>query len=217
MSNELVNVASFADPIEANLAKNNLEAAGVRAFLANEESVGMLWHLGNAMGWIKVQVAHDNVDVARALLNKHINPADVDARRARGDSPEAAISPNLASSDEAEAGDGHEDENEEDEPEPSLTDREKDAERACRGAFVGLLFIPLQVYVFYLLLKVFVSQERLGGRANRRALLAAAINLPVMTGICCFLRAMLSSNLDRSKSQDLTSSQIAECPMPSTR
>ena len=75
MSNELVTVASFANPIEANLAKNNLEAAGVRTFLANEESVDMLWHLGNAMGWIKVQVAHDDVDVARAFLNKHINPA----------------------------------------------------------------------------------------------------------------------------------------------
>ena len=30
MSNELVTVTSFADPIEANLAKNNLEVAGVR-------------------------------------------------------------------------------------------------------------------------------------------------------------------------------------------
>jgi hypothetical protein len=194
MSNDLVTVASFADPIEANLAKNNLEAAGVRTFLANEESVDMLWHLGNAMGWIKVQVAHDNLGVARALLNKHKKPAASTRDEPVEDPPEAALSPNLAGSDEAEAGDEHEDENQEDEPEPSLTDREKDAERACRGAFVGLLFIPLQVYVFYLLLKVFVSQERLADRARRRALVAAAINLPVMIGICCFLRAMLSSS-----------------------
>ena len=66
MSNELVTVTSFADPIEANLAKNNLEAAGVRTFLANEESVDMLWHLGNAMRWSKVQVG--NFVTSRAIV-----------------------------------------------------------------------------------------------------------------------------------------------------
>jgi hypothetical protein len=38
MSNDMVTVATFTDPVEANLAKNRLEASGVRASLANEET-----------------------------------------------------------------------------------------------------------------------------------------------------------------------------------
>jgi Putative prokaryotic signal transducing protein len=185
MRDELVTVASFADPIEANLAKNNLEAAGVRAFLANEEIVDMVWHFGNAIGWIKLQVGNDDAAVARALLGQNKNAATVRLDEPALDSLEAAESPHIPNVDEEEA--------DEDEPEPVLTGREKDAERACRGAVVGLLFLPLQLYVFYLLLKIFVSREPLADRERRKALVAAAINLPFMIALCFLLRAVLSS------------------------
>jgi hypothetical protein len=71
MSNNLVIVATFADPVEANLAKNRLEASGVRASLANEETVDMDWLLANALGWIRLEVGDQDADAARAVLNQH--------------------------------------------------------------------------------------------------------------------------------------------------
>ena len=193
MHSELVTVASFADPIEANLAKNKLEAAGVRTFLANEECVDMLWHVGNAMGWIKVQVANDDVDVARALLSQHNHPATSPLDEPVEDSLEVAKSTRVPNFDDEGEGAGDEQEDEEDEPDPILNGREKDAERACRGAVVGLLFLPLQLYVFYLLLKIFISQEPPGDRQRTKAFIAAVINLPLMIGLCFLLQAVLSS------------------------
>jgi Putative prokaryotic signal transducing protein len=191
MSNELITVATFADPIEANLVKNNLEAAGIRTYLANEESVDMLWHVGNAFGWIKVQVGNDDADAARVILGHNKSVMSTLDERVE-DLPDATESLRVSSVDDEEQ--GGQDEDVEDEPEPTLSDREKNADRACRGAVVGLLFLPLQLYIFYLLLKIFVSREPLGDRGRRKALTAAVINLPLMIGLCFLLRAVLSSN-----------------------
>ena len=57
---------SFADPIRANPTKNDLESPGVPGFIANAESVDMLWHLSHAMGWSKVQVG--NFVTSRAIV-----------------------------------------------------------------------------------------------------------------------------------------------------
>ena len=42
MSDRLATVATFGCPVEANLARNRLEVAGIKAFLADEETVGMV-------------------------------------------------------------------------------------------------------------------------------------------------------------------------------
>jgi hypothetical protein len=68
-----------------------------------------------------------------------------------------------------------------------LTKREQDADRALRGAVIGLLFLPLQLYVFWLLLRVFVSDEELGAGKRRKAVVAALINLPIMFSFCLLL------------------------------
>ena len=177
----------------------------------------MLWYLGNAMGWIKVQVADDEVDIARALLSKHINPAASTLDEPVDDSPEAALSPSLTGSDEAEAGDEHEDENEEDEPEPSLTDREKDAERACRGACCrasiystsGLCLLPLA--------EGFRLSRAPGRPRAQKSLARSRYQFAGDDWDLLFLKSHVIVDLDRSKSQDLASSQIAECLVPSTR
>lgn len=41
MDNRLVTLKTFDSPLEANLAKNRLEDAGLRVFLLGEEAVGM--------------------------------------------------------------------------------------------------------------------------------------------------------------------------------
>ncbi|HZU35229.1 MAG TPA: hypothetical protein VFA18_04955 [Gemmataceae bacterium] len=70
------------------------------------------------------------------------------------------------------------------EPPPNV--REQTARRAVRGAVLGLLLWPLQLYVFWLLLRVFLSDEPLTPETRRLATIAACINLPVIA-LCCWL------------------------------
>jgi hypothetical protein len=80
-----------------------------------------------------------------------------------------------------------------DEAEPSLSRREDDAERAFRGAVVGALFWPLQFYVFWLLLRVYLSDDALRGRHRSRAIWAAVINIPIMLAMATLFRALPAS------------------------
>src|SRR5258708_37898633 len=64
MSYRLVTLATFPAPPVAGLVKDLLAAEGVRAFLADEMTTVMFWHLGSASGWTKLQV--EEADVARA-------------------------------------------------------------------------------------------------------------------------------------------------------
>ncbi len=65
MSDDLRTVARYNTPMEADLARNRLVAAGIQAFTADDQTVGWLWHLGTALQGIKVQVAES--DLARAI------------------------------------------------------------------------------------------------------------------------------------------------------
>ncbi|MEX0586029.1 MAG: DUF2007 domain-containing protein [Pirellulales bacterium] len=68
MPTELVTVRRCINVNEAELAKMLLEAEGIRAYLADATFVSMDWLLGNAVGWIKVQVADNDADGALAIL-----------------------------------------------------------------------------------------------------------------------------------------------------
>jgi hypothetical protein len=65
---DLVNVASFPNSAEAELAKNLLESEGVPAFV-EEDATGDLFHLASPFGEVKVSVASEYVDQARAILD----------------------------------------------------------------------------------------------------------------------------------------------------
>ncbi len=65
MAKNLKTLATYATPIEADMVRNQLEASGVQAFLADDQTVGWLWHLGTALPGVKVQVAES--DLPRAL------------------------------------------------------------------------------------------------------------------------------------------------------
>jgi len=60
---DLVTIETYTDSTEAQLAKNDLIASGIQAFLAGEEG-NVLWHVPTEMGMIKLQVASE--DAARA-------------------------------------------------------------------------------------------------------------------------------------------------------
>lgn len=172
MNDKLTTVATFADPIEASIAKNRLESEGVKTVLSDEATVAMAWHLISALGGIKLQVLERDLEQAAAILEGQTEAV----------APELDFGP--SEHDETEEADltGQV---EPDEPEPLLTNREQTADRALRGAIVGILFWPAQLYVFWLLLKVLVSNEPMRPEKNWKAVVAGIINLRLWLSSVC--------------------------------
>ena len=68
MSDTLVTVATYSMPAEAHILRGRLEDEGVRAYITDEETVAVAWHLAQAIGGIKVQVAPEDAEGARAII-----------------------------------------------------------------------------------------------------------------------------------------------------
>src|SRR5205807_1391605 len=79
------------------------------------------------------------------------------------------------------------DEDDEEEEEPSEIDQV--AERAWRGALLGILFFPIQLYVFGLLIHVMFARERPSPRLWWKVGVAAVVNLSVLAFLFLFLTA----------------------------
>jgi len=160
------------------MAKNCLEALGIQGFLADVEFVTWYWTYANAIGWIKLQVGDEDADEARMLLTRH---GDLEASPSFGlEEAGDQSSPSEPVPESADQGG----EGEPDELEPAPTARYENADRAFRGAVLGVLFSPIQFYVFYLLLRVLFSTERLGNRERSKAIIAAVINSVFVTSLC---------------------------------
>ena len=56
MSEEMVTIAKFLNLGEAKLAQGKLTSAGISAFLCDENMHAMNWHMGMALGGIRLQV-----------------------------------------------------------------------------------------------------------------------------------------------------------------
>jgi hypothetical protein len=68
LNGRVVTVATFWNPVEAHVLVARLEGAGIRAFVADEQTVTMDWLLANAVGGVKVQVAESDLERARQVL-----------------------------------------------------------------------------------------------------------------------------------------------------
>jgi hypothetical protein len=78
---DLVTIASYPFLHQADTVKALLEQEGIPVFLADVNTVGMDWFLGNAIGYIKVQVPRTQAERAIALLPqnvRHSPPAGAD-------------------------------------------------------------------------------------------------------------------------------------------
>ncbi len=71
---ELVTIEKYQDTLEAELAKGRLDSAGIQSFLNGEEA-GHLY--GTGMGMLQLQVAAEDEEDARAIMNDP-GPADGD-------------------------------------------------------------------------------------------------------------------------------------------
>src|SRR5262245_51488297 len=74
MSNQLTTIATFWNPVEANLARARVEDAGVEAALADEGVAGVNWLLTSAVGGIKLQVREGDAERALEILAEVASP-----------------------------------------------------------------------------------------------------------------------------------------------
>ena len=101
-SSHPVTVARFSYPYEAYLFKGLLESRHLTAFIADEHLITMQWMWETALGGIKVQVAAEDLELARAVL------ADYQADRlvAEEDTASPDAPPDQQQADEARPGRG---------------------------------------------------------------------------------------------------------------
>ena len=64
----LVSIATYLTLAEADLARMHLAEEGITAVVADSGIVGTNWFLGNAVGYIKVQVRQSDAEVAWSIL-----------------------------------------------------------------------------------------------------------------------------------------------------
>src|SRR4051812_5239965 len=76
MTDDLMTVASFGSPVEAQIARNRLEAEGIPAVLGDDGAVNMLGFTTGALGAVKLLVASADVRRAREILADPGQPAD---------------------------------------------------------------------------------------------------------------------------------------------
>jgi hypothetical protein len=67
---DLIPIASYPTSAEAELACGRLAAAGVPAKLDGAVVADMAWHIGSALGGVKVLVSSDDAEQAHAILQE---------------------------------------------------------------------------------------------------------------------------------------------------
>jgi uncharacterized paraquat-inducible protein A len=70
MSDKLITVRTFQTLTEAEMARMLLESEGLRVFLLDTGIVNFNWFLGNAVGYIKLQVPESEAQRAVELLER---------------------------------------------------------------------------------------------------------------------------------------------------
>ena len=73
LDEELITVATSYDIVEAEMLRNQLEAEGFEVFLADENIVGVMNLLANAVGGIKIKVPAGQADEAAKFVEDYRN------------------------------------------------------------------------------------------------------------------------------------------------
>ncbi len=179
MSQSLVTIATYWNPVEARLARMYLEAAGIRSMLQNEHSVTMNWlEIANASRGVQLQVDSADVDAALEVLERESpgkdeigdewdTPKEIAIEEGEEPIAESAVPSPL--SPEVD-----------DEKYAPLNPRELRIKRAFVTSIVGLLFLPLEFYCTYLLGVSLISKEPVRSSLRQTARKAAIINGAVL-------------------------------------
>lgn len=84
MSNLAV-VARYSFPLDAQIAKSNLESAGIAAYIADEHTINMQWLYSDALGGVRVLVAVSDLEEAREILGEDFSPSVIEASGSGGE------------------------------------------------------------------------------------------------------------------------------------
>jgi Putative prokaryotic signal transducing protein len=177
MEGKLETVLTCMNTAEAMLTVQRLQNAGIESFVADDNIVSMDFLLGNAIGWIKVQVRDEDADRALELLEGPPEPPVPEDEIPWDQPPEEPADADEVSVEEREV--DAQDRNAPDEPDIPQTEGERIVDRAYRIAMMGMiLFPPLpHFYSFALLMRVAFGREPLPQRANRRYYLTFMIDI----------------------------------------
>jgi hypothetical protein len=158
MDDRLVEIARYASPNNAAVARNALDAAGIPAFLDGDAMATWFWHFGSALGGVKLFVRSTDASEALAVLcgkadDALVAPAD-DRCPCGGDlaQPESEEEVQRFSS-------------------PTL--------RAWRAAIIGILLLPplLSLYSIWLIVRHGLLRSR---PLNWKATAALGVDLVVI-------------------------------------
>jgi hypothetical protein len=190
MPTHLVTVAAFDTAVEADLAKNHLEAEGIPACLADDAAVGWFWAMSNAVGGVKVQVAEENREWAVAILEARREKAEAQHPPPENGPTEAEA--DLASEvDRAEPSEaGLVAQPDDDFPEPSVGDDL--AKYALRAAILGLLLCPplLHIYSVWLLLRMALFHGDVSADSMRKGIAALIIDTMAIVVVVLVIRSL---------------------------
>jgi hypothetical protein len=162
MQPKLVTIATFDSPMQAHIARNSLVAAGIVAMISNESIAGNAWHLTGAVGGVQLHVRADDVEAALKILDEQES-----IEFGLTDTPNAEYTDDGDSEFDQEY---FEDDNDGDAAKGSsdLSETEADrlARRAFRAALLGVLFPPLQLYSYWLLL-LYMFEPSVASKSSR--------------------------------------------------
>src|SRR5436853_6480224 len=71
----LVTVGNYADLASAEVAASLLEAADIECVIPDENFAGISWQMGTAIHGVRLQVADENLELARIALENTGEPA----------------------------------------------------------------------------------------------------------------------------------------------
>ncbi len=148
----LVTVKTFDDVSEAGIARARLVAEGIAACVADGGTVGMAWHLGVAVGGVKLQTRAGDADRAAAILEE----GRAAGRRRMGDGAGAAKD-DVGTNAEGKA------------------TIEAQVGLAFNVAMVGMLFVPLHLYAWWVLIRLVPRWKELTGGQRWRTAVAALL------------------------------------------
>ena len=91
-------VASYSFPHEAQVARANLESAGIPAFIEDEHTISMQWLYSDAIGGVKVLVDSKHYDEAIEILETDFS-SELDELFEPEEQESSNVCPNCNSSD----------------------------------------------------------------------------------------------------------------------
>lgn len=186
MKDPFETVGTYFDQTEAQAALLAIQREGILGTLEGAEIAAMDWLMVNAIGGIRLKVPADQADYAREILESH-RPKGAIANQ----DWELAEESTEENDDDVRGEFGNEDDERAGEPNA----REKMASRALNMAVFGYVIWPFHVYAWFLLVRVFTSDEPLARRFRRRGWFAFWLTLPIFVISLVLLREVAVGRL----------------------